>query len=66
MIIQHIYTVPTNHASKWLIDDRYAVYISPFSKCMQRVVDTKTDTDITDTVKGCELFIAAYEAENPR
>lgn len=59
MKIEHIYTVPTTHSSKFIIDDRYAVYISPFCSPQQIVIDTITDTDITDTIKGMELLIVA-------
>lgn len=58
--IKHIYTVPTTHSSKFVVDNRYNVYISPFCKCMNRVIDTQTNTDITTTLKGDELMILAF------
>lgn len=48
------------------IDNRYLVYLHTWANCQHIVIDTKTDTDITDTIKGCELIIAAYNSKNPR
>lgn len=60
MKIEHIYTIPTTHASKYIIDGRFNVYLNPFSKNLEAVIDNTTGENITDTIKGMELIVAAY------
>lgn len=42
------------------VDNRYLVYLHTWANCQCIVIDTKTHKDITQTQKGQEMIIAAY------
>lgn len=52
--------------SLYKINDRYIVYLHDLANNQNIVIDTKDDTDITNTKKGQECIIVAYCTKNPR
>lgn len=42
------------------VDNRYLVYLHTWANCQHIVIDTRTHKDITQTQKGQEMIIAAY------
>lgn len=64
MRVEHLHRQGTSDLFK--VDNRYLVYLHVWANCQNIVVDTQTHKDITQTTKGQEMIIAAYNIKNPR
>lgn len=51
---------------KYLVDNRYAVYLYSCASHQNLVVDTKTGEDITVTNDGLLMMIMVYNYKNKR
>ena len=64
MKVEYLHRQGTSDLFK--VDNRYLVYLHTWANCQHIVIDTRTHKDITQTPKGQEMIIAAYNRKNPR
>lgn len=61
MKVEYLHRQGTSDLFK--IDNRYLVYLHTWANCQHIVIDIRTHKIITQTLKGQEMIIAAYNTK---